>query len=152
MREPRRLTTLWAFPACYRDSFTFEGLQYVVAVKYCHIMVIFYQILGKVSCFKVIFLSDDAECISHAQNMKCSVHDCACSQMPLNLIASQVNSGHNLTSSFSIRSFLTLSFHLSFRFSFYTPFHSCPVHLIVLDWVSLIISCEEEISLNINEM
>jgi hypothetical protein len=23
MREPRRLTTLWAFTACYRDSFTF---------------------------------------------------------------------------------------------------------------------------------
>jgi hypothetical protein len=23
MREPRRLTTLWAFTACYRDSFNF---------------------------------------------------------------------------------------------------------------------------------
>jgi hypothetical protein len=23
MWEPRRLTTLWAFTACYRDSFTF---------------------------------------------------------------------------------------------------------------------------------
>jgi hypothetical protein len=25
MWEPRRLTTVWAFTACYRDSFTFKG-------------------------------------------------------------------------------------------------------------------------------
>jgi hypothetical protein len=27
MWEPRRLTTLWAFTACYRDSFTFYPLD-----------------------------------------------------------------------------------------------------------------------------
>jgi hypothetical protein len=29
MWEPRRLTTLWAFAACYRDSFTFTFLYYI---------------------------------------------------------------------------------------------------------------------------
>jgi hypothetical protein len=27
MWEPRRLTTLWSFTACYRDSFTFTFIQ-----------------------------------------------------------------------------------------------------------------------------
>jgi hypothetical protein len=27
MWEPRRLTTLWAFTACYRDSFTFYEVK-----------------------------------------------------------------------------------------------------------------------------
>jgi hypothetical protein len=27
MWEPRRLTTVWAFTACYRDSFTFTNLR-----------------------------------------------------------------------------------------------------------------------------
>jgi hypothetical protein len=29
MWEPRRLTTLWAFKACYRDSFTFYSLHII---------------------------------------------------------------------------------------------------------------------------
>jgi hypothetical protein len=32
MREPRRLTTLWAFTACYRDSFAFFASVYVIAL------------------------------------------------------------------------------------------------------------------------
>jgi hypothetical protein len=30
MWEPRRLTTLWAFTACYRDSFTFHNIRNIV--------------------------------------------------------------------------------------------------------------------------
>jgi hypothetical protein len=32
--EPRRLTTLWAFMACYRDSFTFYITLYNGSVNY----------------------------------------------------------------------------------------------------------------------
>jgi hypothetical protein len=32
MWEPRRLTTLWAFMACYRDSFTFTLLQLIIII------------------------------------------------------------------------------------------------------------------------
>jgi hypothetical protein len=33
MWEPRRFTTLWAFTACYRDSFTF--LHYIIIIPKC---------------------------------------------------------------------------------------------------------------------
>jgi hypothetical protein len=33
MWEPRRLTTLWAFTACYRDSFTFLQIEIRAEVK-----------------------------------------------------------------------------------------------------------------------
>jgi hypothetical protein len=41
MWEPQPLTPLWAFTACYRDSFTFflllllKGFSYTVGLKYC---------------------------------------------------------------------------------------------------------------------
>jgi hypothetical protein len=33
MREPRHLTTLWAFTACYRDSFTFTLRHHILTVR-----------------------------------------------------------------------------------------------------------------------
>jgi hypothetical protein len=33
MWEPRRLTTLWAFTACYRDSFTFLLVELLRLLK-----------------------------------------------------------------------------------------------------------------------
>jgi hypothetical protein len=33
MCEPRRLTTLWASTACYKDSFTFTFMRYAERVK-----------------------------------------------------------------------------------------------------------------------
>jgi hypothetical protein len=35
MWEPRRLTILWVFTACYRDSFTFTNKILSTVIKYC---------------------------------------------------------------------------------------------------------------------
>jgi hypothetical protein len=39
MSEPRRLTTLWASTACYRDSFTFYGTyQFLVCFDHAYLL------------------------------------------------------------------------------------------------------------------
>jgi hypothetical protein len=35
MWEPQRFTTLWAFTACYRDSFTFLSFYFLNALYSC---------------------------------------------------------------------------------------------------------------------
>jgi hypothetical protein len=55
MWEPRRLTTLWAFTACCRDSFTFNGYDYLLVCIVCGM----HQV--------VKMLSDGSNTIDHRQ-------------------------------------------------------------------------------------
>jgi hypothetical protein len=61
MWEPQPLTTLWAFSACYRDSFTFTVVWYVVPCNLLHR----YQLFGRTFCLCIqgirltVFISDN---------------------------------------------------------------------------------------------
>jgi hypothetical protein len=53
MWEPRRLTTLWAFTACYRDSLTFQILlldllfyYYLLRDAYCCVLVLYMSLFS----------------------------------------------------------------------------------------------------------
>jgi hypothetical protein len=49
MWEPRRLTTLWASTACYRDSFTFTFVAVVVVIV---VVVVVVTVIKEKKCCK----------------------------------------------------------------------------------------------------
>jgi hypothetical protein len=76
MWEPRRLTTLWAFTACYRDTFTFSYLTF------CYDLYIHLALFKVVSFLKICKNISSASCMLHAPSISLYTPPCALYETP----------------------------------------------------------------------
>jgi hypothetical protein len=58
MWKSRRLTTLWAFTACYRDSFTFT-IIIIIMIIIIIIIIIIITIFTAIPIFPLLFKKDE---------------------------------------------------------------------------------------------